>query len=336
MEEEGIYPMIQVAGPDGTPTYVYRPWTMNELKESLSHLPPITGGGEAFTAELTHWFHDFTPTVAEAKRALMTVMRPSEFTKIRQHFIDAVTMPSSPGWMNDAASDYNIWTLRVLDAIKRQFPKLACLENLERCKQRDNEPTEDFITRLCEIFEKNCGIEKPDQELGSGDLTVYEAHLCQHLMQKLLPDIAAAIKISCVGWNRARFPEILRHAVHAEETMTESKKKRKEKSEKDLHHASLRLFQAAGQPQRTERGGHVRRGRGFYSRPQLNARDQSRAREGTCFNCGGKGHWYRDCPHPPASQPDRYQGGRGSQNKGRGRFYGRAEYQNQPGHFKSD
>jgi len=25
-------------------------------------------------------------------------------------------------------------------------------------------------------------------------------------------------------------------------------------------------------------------------------------RDGTCFNCGERGHWYNECPHPPRAR----------------------------------
>ncbi len=81
----------------------------------------------------------------------------------------------------------------------------------------------------------------------------------------LRPELSAAVKQSCIGWNEARVEIIRKHAVHAEEQHKEKQKKKKEKADKELHKAMYEAVQmSAGQP----------RGRGTNNRGQGRGRGE--------------------------------------------------------------
>ncbi len=45
-EHVGAFPMIQVAGPDGT-VMVFQPWNERDLKEAMTHLPHPKDSGKS-------------------------------------------------------------------------------------------------------------------------------------------------------------------------------------------------------------------------------------------------------------------------------------------------
>ncbi len=66
----GMFPMIQVAGPQGT-VMVFRPWNEKDLKEAMTDLPHPKDSGEKFANDLDMFCKEFSPTMQELKRLLM-------------------------------------------------------------------------------------------------------------------------------------------------------------------------------------------------------------------------------------------------------------------------
>ena len=67
--------MMEVAGPDGAQMLVQRPWTMEDVKQAMTHLPsPSDVNGEKFAAELIVFWREFRSTTSELGRLLMVKM----------------------------------------------------------------------------------------------------------------------------------------------------------------------------------------------------------------------------------------------------------------------
>lgn len=65
----------EVAGALGAAVLVHRPWTIEDVKQAMSHLPsPGDGGGEKFAEELLVFCKEFRPTTTELRRLLMAKM----------------------------------------------------------------------------------------------------------------------------------------------------------------------------------------------------------------------------------------------------------------------
>lgn len=64
-------PVVEVAGADG-PIFVHRPWTFQEIKESMVHLPNLHEvGDKKLGEELLHFCREFRPTTHEFRRFLL-------------------------------------------------------------------------------------------------------------------------------------------------------------------------------------------------------------------------------------------------------------------------
>ncbi len=81
-ENESIMaPMIEVSGPDG-PMMVFRPWTVNDMKEAMAHLPSPEEAGNRFSTELVTFCKEFSPTVHELRRLLAVKLGASSWHKV--------------------------------------------------------------------------------------------------------------------------------------------------------------------------------------------------------------------------------------------------------------
>ncbi len=74
-------PMIEVSGPDG-PMMVFRPWTVNDIKEAMAHLPSPEEAGDKFSTELVTFCKEFSPTVHELRRLLAVKLAASSWHKV--------------------------------------------------------------------------------------------------------------------------------------------------------------------------------------------------------------------------------------------------------------
>ena len=119
------------------------------------------------------------------------------------------------------------------------------------------------------------------------------------------PDLRAATKTACVGWNGQRLKVLLVYAVHCEELERASEKTERENEKqesKKLRLAQLQAYQEnQGGQQRPQRGRGRGKGRGGRRQGPgqgQEQRPQSAQDFDVCNNCGLKGHWARGCRAP--------------------------------------
>ncbi len=74
-------PMIEVSGPDG-PMMVFRPWTVNDMKEAMAHLLSPEEADDRFSTELVIFCKEFSTTVHELRRLLAVKLGASSWHKV--------------------------------------------------------------------------------------------------------------------------------------------------------------------------------------------------------------------------------------------------------------
>ncbi|KAK5622284.1 hypothetical protein CRENBAI_006342, partial [Crenichthys baileyi] len=155
-----------------------------------------------------------------------------------------------------------------------------------------DEHTDAFIERVTEVVTKYSGVQKPTdvgQESGA-----WKTLVCDVVIKGLLPHVAQPLKATYVGWaEQPRLSDVRRYARYAQRMAEEQKKIKKDKSEKELHLAAITMYQHV-----TKSGGGRDQGR----LKQWKGCGRGRNPE-TCYNCGQKGHWQDDCPHPTTAPP---------------------------------
>ena len=136
-------------------------------------------------------------------------------------------------------------------------------------------------------------------EMGN-TIGLWEAHVSNYFLNGLRPEIAAAVKSSCIMWEEARIEKIRRHACHAEKELAQEKIKHDEKQTKDLHMAALTMYQAVQANTVRGRGRmHNTRGRHHGGRGRGGARSRINYDPDVCFKCQQRGHWAKDCLNNP-------------------------------------
>ena len=192
-------PMIQAAGPAG-PQLVYRPWSYKDMVDNTGHLPKPSDGGQAFVHVWKPFCREFAPTFPEIKRILHLLLGPVDFEKIKGECGGQEAM-GHPDWSHDDNIAYRTALDRLCAAITTAFPVDFDLTKVTSCTQTPSEPVDNYLHRLMEIFTAHGGMVRP------ADVTVqspWEQQLTTYFLQGLLPAIAAATRLSCVGWKKAR------------------------------------------------------------------------------------------------------------------------------------
>ncbi len=182
-------------------------------------------------------------------------------------------------WDNASNQAYKDAVERVCAAIKRAFPLHVDTSKIQQCCQAPEETVQDYYERLHETFNRYSGLTEPATR---GDAaSTWESHMTNSFLNGLCPELSAAVKHSCIGWQEERLDAVRRHAVHAQERMMEGQSKKKQKQETTLQ---LALIQAT-QPQQNQ----------VEENQQKQVQFQGNKTR-TCRLCGRRGHLARRCP----------------------------------------
>jgi len=282
-------PMVEVAGPDGAPLLVHRPWTMKDIGCAYEQLPdPRETGGQKFAEEVRRFCLEFRPTSQEMRRLLGRKLG-ADISKIRYNWPDENVRARQVQQDHADNGPYNAFVAGLGDACRAAFPVRMDMTKIAMCKQRDGETVSQYLTRLTEIHNAHSGL-TPPADLNAAEVTPYEAHLRNSFMNGLHEDIAKIVRNTCITWDTGKLNLIEQHAIHAEKLVAQEKTRRNKKREDQNHQAQLTMMQMVSQASERGRGRGRARGRG------RGGRWRGRSRTDGCFTCGGKDHWARDCP----------------------------------------
>ncbi|KAI2645688.1 50S ribosomal protein L3 [Labeo rohita] len=193
-------PMIEVSGPDG-PMMVFRPWTALEAREAMAHLPDVSEGGDKMSTELVRFCEEFSPTMTELRRLLLSKLGPSNWYKISNRMPADNHRRKCSDWNDDDNDGYR----RAVETEK-------------------DETVDDYYCRLHEVFNKFSGLTEPARR-GEEPGTL-ESHLRNAFLDGRKPEITEKVKVSCMEWREGRLATVLIHARHADGLLRKKREKK--------------------------------------------------------------------------------------------------------------
>ena len=295
-------PMVQVMGPQGV-ELVHRPWTLREMQDTLSHLPSVRNGGEAFIEQLIDFCQNFSPTEHELKRLLTIKMGATDFNQIKD-LLNGANRQLNADWGHGDNDHYRNMLNALGTRLVARFPKRVDMAKIATCRQNEDESVSDYYTRLYQVFLDNSGLEEQGDTEPHG---VWNTHLRSAFLIGLKDKISKAVKTSCVCVHEATLIEVKRHAIHAEQQQRHAVEREDKNRKTETHRAQLTMMQSVSSPsQRGYRGG------GGFNRRGGREHDN-------CHICGSPDHWMRQCPQRN-QQRQRRGNGRGNGRSSRGRF----------------
>lgn len=244
-------------------------WTIEDMKVSMKHLPPVTPYGEKFAKEFLIFCRVFMPTIPQVKCLLGMHLTPEQYLKIKAK-TNGNGRPMDSEWNHKANVAYRAAITDLCNTIEKAFPKKVDISRVCNTHQREGEAPDDFLIRLEAIFDEYSGMSKPDDYPGQR-ASPYEMFLTQTFLAALLPRIRKDVETTCILLKSARLREVVTFASHAYCCQQEAIQR-----EQELQREVVVWN---------------RRGRGCRG-GWSNGR---RWRDG-CFICGAYDHWRRDCP----------------------------------------
>ncbi|CAK6970983.1 uncharacterized protein LOC124478066 isoform X1 [Scomber scombrus] len=130
IQEVPQMPMVQVMGTDG-PALVFRPWTDEDMKQAMSHLPDHRLSGTLFAQELMNFCKEFYPTMSELRRLLTMKMGSTDFAMIKEKTMGEERVVN-PNWDDAGNAAYRFKIVELSDVIKIKFPTRGLHPDLRR------------------------------------------------------------------------------------------------------------------------------------------------------------------------------------------------------------
>ncbi|XP_047675001.1 uncharacterized protein LOC125145584 [Tachysurus fulvidraco] len=157
-------PMVEVAGPDGDPMLVHRPWTLKDIEHAHEHLPdPREVGGKKFGVELERFCKEFRPTSLELRRLLGRKLA-SDITRIKYEWPDENLCMRHPDHESGRNATYYNFVTELREACCEAFPVKMDMTKIALCKQQDSETVAQYLHRLTEVHNAHSGLTAPENE----------------------------------------------------------------------------------------------------------------------------------------------------------------------------
>lgn len=139
-------PAGKIAGPD-RPILVHRLWTKDDIDKAASHLQDPKTSGNRFVPVFQAFRQEFKSTVPEIKMSATDYQKISSKLAGDQRCVHPVYNHQDNATYRRALQD-------LMDEIKKQFPDKIDIGKITVCRQKPNEPVEDYLTRLTATFDQ--------------------------------------------------------------------------------------------------------------------------------------------------------------------------------------
>lgn len=225
-------PMVQVMGAEERVCHVFRPWTEEDVRQNMAHLPNVEASGKKLAEAVESFCEEFAPTFPELKRLLTQKMGSVNYVKVKDRLGGDYRMVK-PGWSEPENDVYRMAGGRLADGIRERFPRKCDAAQVSACTQEEGEKVETYLNRLTNVFNEFSGMTQPAQ-LGDS-ASMWEQQLCSAFRRGVLP-------------------------AHSKPERREARAEEEEKMKRDSHKASITpMKHIADFPRRPNRGNNNRR-----------------------------------------------------------------------------
>ncbi|KAM7373777.1 hypothetical protein PAMA_022047 [Pampus argenteus] len=265
---EDMYPMIEVANPnvegDQPTMLIYRTWTMEDVKKALEGVPSHKEDIDLFIESMENVRKAYHLNGAEVQQIWMTALG-SNWSHVRGDWNpkldDAVLKP------NDGELTNRVNALAQRARIR--YIKRANYVEINRVKQKEDEPFEEYQIRMTKVFKANSGLHDDNNDAGP-----YRQQLKNALHAGSREPIRGWVERHNIGMSTCALDDYVNYALHAEKVITNKKNKSiantfYQNRDEEIFYQNGRGrggFRGRGQRRRGRGGRQYRGDRNFYDK----------------------------------------------------------------------
>ncbi|XP_013856419.1 uncharacterized protein LOC106512311 [Austrofundulus limnaeus] len=214
----GIYPLIQVADPngkDGAVMHVFRPWSLMEAQAAVQGVTPYQQDVMKWMVDIYDVIQSYRLNGVEAGQALQSSIGKN-WARVRGGYTgrnrDGQPFPYNTDLDSEGITgDYKHQLEAVFEKMKEAFKKKPNYSELNSTKQKQNETVDDFRVRYEEAFKTHSGIPEDDDDMG-----VYQQQLKQGLVQNAKKELSDWVSKHFVNLPSAGVPQTMEWLKHAD------------------------------------------------------------------------------------------------------------------------
>lgn len=147
-------PLVEISEPDD-PMMTYRPPTISEMKESMTHLPDPIDMGACFAEDLLIFGQKFNPTMRELCRLLTVKMGATHWHKVSMEGGNGQERREHPNWNHHQNQHYRATLTKLCNAIKNEPTNRGHAAGIWESHLRNsflNGPRADIMTSVKSTF----------------------------------------------------------------------------------------------------------------------------------------------------------------------------------------
>jgi len=260
---------------------VYRPYRCDELRELAASFPDPAKDIDSFERDLNATIQMYR-LHSEEIEAIMRLALRLKWPDVRGNFDSQLAFDNA---------NFAPQVTQLLQRIRQRFPPQTNWDLISSCKQKLNEPFDDFYERLERTFSLHSGMDKTSND--------FRTVLKQQLMTNSLPALSDQVRTSCVTWETQPLDQVV-GVFRFSERFNVIKGQREAQEQKDsevkLQAAQLRYYTTSARGNQQQNNGRTQQ-QGQRGRAQGRAQQNDKV-DGPplrCHFCNRVGHFQRNC-----------------------------------------